>query len=334
MGKQRSPAAPPIVVIYGEDEDFKLQVLHQTLNELLPLAVDRGLALLELDGTRSQEEGGPSYARVSEDLCTLPFLAERRVVVVRDADGFLRSAREKLEKYLDTPSPVGTLVLVCRGFPKNLKLARAIPSAGGRLHECQPLRGPAVIAFLTEEARGLGKRLDHAAARRIADLIGPLRGALAREVEKLSLYVGGREEISEQDVIDLVGLSREEKIFAVMDAAGAGHLPQALRLWRQVLSSGGRAVEFMATGGVAFTLRKWRKAHRLFAQGEPPSMIAPQVQMWGRPRELEAILTRLPVGRVERLLVELAELDAQAKIGARSIESGIEAMLVRTATGC
>jgi DNA polymerase-3 subunit delta len=334
MAKPRSAPAPPIVVIYGEDEDLKLQVLHQTLDELLPPPADRGLALLELDGTRREEEGGPSYARVSDDLYTLPFLTERRVVVVRDADGFVRGSRERLEKYLEKPSPVGTLVLVCRSFPRNLKLARVIPQAGGRLHECPLLRGPAVIGFLMEEARIRGKRLDQAAARRIADLIGPLRGALACEVEKLSLYVGGRPAITEQDVIELVGLSREEKIFAAMDAAGMGRLPQALRLWRQVLGTAGRAVEYMATGGIAFTLRKWRKAHRLLAQGHPPAVIAPQVQMWGRSQELETILNHLPPARVERLMIDLADLDAQAKTGAKSIENGVEALLARTAEGC
>lgn len=333
MGRRTSAPAPPIVVIYGEDEDLKSEVLRQTLSELLPPPVERGLALIELDGTRSEEDGGPTYAGVTEHLSTLPFLAERRVVVVRDADGFLRSARDRLEKYLKKPSPIGTLILVCRSFPSNLRLAKAIAPAGGRMHECRKLSGPAVTRFLTDEARARGKRLDLAAARRVADLIGPLRGALACEVEKLSLYVGGRAEITEQDVIELVGMSREEKVFAAMEAAGAGRLRQALHLWRQVLSSGGRAVEYMATGGVAFTLRKWLKAQRLLSGGAAPAVIAPQVQMWGRQQELEAILARLPAGCIEQLLVDLAELDAQAKIGVRSIESAIEALLVRTAAG-
>ena len=59
--------------------------------------------------------------------------------------------------------------------------------------------------------------------------------------------------------------------------------------------------------------------------------IAPRVAMWGRERELETILRKLSQHRVKQLLAFLADLDAEAKVGARSIERGIEALLVELA---
>lgn len=43
------------------------------------------------------------------------------------------------------------------------------------------------------------------------------------------------------------------------------------------------------------------------------------------------LLQRLPQPRVRRALTDLAELDAQAKVGARSIEAGLESLLTRLA---
>jgi len=320
----------PIVVIYGDEAYQKNDALHRALDELLPPEIDRGLALTEYDGAATEEQGGPSLAAVLDDLLTLPFLAERRVVVIRDADKFISSARERLENYLKNPSPTGTLILECRSFPKNLRLSKAAVAAGGRLCECAKLRGRAVVDFVIAEATARDKRIDYPAAARLVELTGAEQGLLAGEVEKLCLYAADRPSVTLKDVADLVGQSREEKIFAVMDAAATGRLPEALRLWHQVLASD-PAAAFRAVGGVAYVLRRWLDAHRLRADGMPVSAIAPKVMMWRRERELETLLRRLPPPRLSRLLAALATLDSQAKVGARSIEAGIEALLIELA---
>jgi DNA polymerase-3 subunit delta len=180
-----------------------------------------------------------------------------------------------------------------------------------------------------EEAAGRRKRIDADAAGRLCELVGSSQGALAGEVEKLSLYTGDRPVITSEDVAELVGQSREEKIFAVMDAAGVGRLPEALRLWSQVLATD-PAAAYKAVGGMGFVLRRWLAAHRMVAEGLPVRSIAAKV-MWGRERELETLLRRLPVSRLKRLLARLAEIDSQAKSGVRSIDTGVEALLVETA---
>ncbi|RMF85332.1 MAG: hypothetical protein D6744_01595, partial [Planctomycetota bacterium] len=155
-------------------------------------------------------------------------------------------------------------------------------------------------------------------------------GAVVGEIEKLCLYARRRSQITEQDVTELVGLSREEKIFACMDAAGAGDARRALSAWRDVLATD-RSAAFRAVGGVAFVLRKWLRAQQMADEGLSPRAIAPKVMMWGRENQLAEILRRQPARRVKRLLSRLAELDSQAKAGARSIETGIETLLLETA---
>ncbi len=323
------PNVPPIVVIFGEDEHRKAQQLRALLEDLLPAGVDRGMALAEYDGLRGEEAGGVSLATVMDDLATLPFLADRRVVVVRDADRFITAYREALERYASNPFPCGALVLVARSFPKTTRLHKAT-AAAGRVIECAALRGRDLLDFVADCARAAGKRLAPGVADRLVERIGPDAGLLAAEVEKLALFAGERGTIGDQDVTELVGLSREERIFAVLDAAALGRLPLALELWRQVLSSD-PAAAFKAVGGIAFVLRRWLAAHRLAADGVPVSAIAPKVMMWRRELELETILRRLPALRVQRLLAGLAALDAQAKSGLRSIEAGVERLLLAVA---
>jgi DNA polymerase-3 subunit delta len=326
----RKPAAPPLIVIYGDDEHQRATAVTAALDELLPPPVDRALALTVYDGGRSADQGGPSLAAVLEDLATLPFLAERRVVLIRDAEAFISAHRERLERYAAAPAPTGVLILECRSFPKTTRLYKAAVAAGGRLCECKKLYGRELVAFVIEQARARGKRLDPAAGARLTDLVGQDTGILAAEIEKLALYVGDRSGITDRDVTELVGQSREEKVFAVMDAAAAGRLPDALRLWHQVLSSDPAAV-YRAVGGMTYVVRRWLAAHRLRADGASIRAIAPKLMMWGREQELETLLARLTPQFLRRLLAAIADLDSQAKVGARSIETGVEMLLLRLA---
>src|SRR5438132_14136540 len=93
----------PVYVVHGPEAFLKRQALTEILDRLLA-GSDRSLALNEYDGSGSVE-----LASVLDDLRTLPFLSERRVVLVRDADAFLTRYRQELEEYLESPSPSGVL---------------------------------------------------------------------------------------------------------------------------------------------------------------------------------------------------------------------------------
>ncbi len=328
MTKQTNP--PPTIVVYGDDEHRKSHVLTEALDNLLPPEVDRSLALSSFDGSQKEDQGGPTLARVLEDLATLPFLSDRRVVLIREADGFISQHRERLETYVQAPSATGVLVMECRSFPKNTKLHKLVVANDGETHECKKLGGGALVRFVVDEAAARNKRIELEAAARLVDLVGQESGTLAAEIEKLALYAAERAEITAQDVGTLVGQSREEKIFAVMDAAALGRLPNALRLWRETLATDPNAI-YKAVGGMAFVVRRWLGAHRMRSDGDSDNAVAGKLMMWGRPRDAESLLRRQSPRRLLAALASIAQLDSQAKSGTRSIETGVETLLVRLA---
>jgi DNA polymerase-3 subunit delta len=330
MAQPRTRRPPPIAVFYGDEEFQKSQALQHLLDALLPPGAERGMALCEYDGSKPEDRGGPSLAAVMDDLATLPFLADRRIVVIAEADKFISAHRQKLEHYLESPAPTGTLVLTCRSFARNTRLYKAAAASGGQLVECSKLTIGKLIDFAVSEIRLRGKRTDRATATRLVELVGQDQGAVAGEIEKLCLYAHDRPTIATNDISDLVGLTREEKIFAVMDAAATGRLPQALQLWQQVVATDKDAV-YKAIGGMAYKIRGWLVAHQLVADGVPVGAIAPKVGMWRRERELADLLRRLRPTRLKQILAAIAELDSQAKVGARSIDTGIEAVLTEVA---
>ena len=329
--KTTSSAPPPIVVLFGDDDAKRAKELDAWIARLLPDEAGRGLALSTYDtGPRGAAEEAVSLGGVFTDLITPAFMGGRRVVVVRSADAFISAHRERLEAYANKPSPFATLVLECRSFPRNTRLYEAVQKAGGEIQDFKKPKEYQAASTLGAIAQELGCRIAPEAAARLIELVGHETEILTREVEKLALYVGDRRAITPDDVAALVGQTREEKIFAVMDAAGLGQTARALQLWEQTLASDPEA-PFKVVGGIAYVLRRWLAAHELLAQGWSPAQIAPKVMMWRREAELAALLARLPAPRVRAALAALARLDTQAKSGLRSIERGVELLLVRLA---
>ena len=58
---------PPIIVVFGDEEFQKSQALARLLDALLPAGVDRALALSEYEGTKREEQGGPTLAAVMDE---------------------------------------------------------------------------------------------------------------------------------------------------------------------------------------------------------------------------------------------------------------------------
>lgn len=330
MAKKSAAGPPPIVVIFGDEPYAKANELQDITRQLLPAAADPRLSIVEYDGTKSEDQGGPGFVQVVDDVATPSmFGGSHRIVIVHDADRLISAARERFERYLASPATSGTLVLVCRSFQKSTRLYKAA-AACGRLIECKKLSGRVLVEFIGEAARKAGKRIDPAAAARLADLVGAEQGVLAGEVEKLCIFVGSRPAIGSDDVTALIGQTREEKIFGVMDAAASGRLADALALWHQALDTD-RAAAFKALGGMAYVVRRWLAAQEMRLSGMSVSAIAPKVMMWGRDRDLELLLRRISPARMRNMLAAIADLDSQAKNGLRSIETGVEALLVQIA---
>ncbi|HEX7861582.1 MAG TPA: DNA polymerase III subunit delta [Verrucomicrobiae bacterium] len=88
-----------------------------------------------------------------------------------------------------------------------------------------------------QQLRELKKDISDEALSLMVANIGPNSRALTSEVEKLSLYVGDRPKITEEDVETIVSRNKQAKSFALADAVGSRDLSKVLRLLDQELWS-------------------------------------------------------------------------------------------------
>lgn len=311
----------PVYVVHGAEAFLQREALTGLLDRLLGKS-DRSLALTEYDGSGSVE-----LASVLDDLRTLPFLSERRVVFVRDADTFITKHREKLEDYLDNPSGTGVLVMEARSFPATTRLAKRAASIGESI-KCEPIGSRALPGWLAGRARDTYKlKVEPAASTLLLECVGDDLGLLDTELQKLALYVGQRAEVKAADVQACVGHTREEQVWGILSAISAGDEGLAISLWEQVWETD-RAAQGRAVGGIAYKVRQLLTAKRAEEAGAPQSELAKLLMIWGDDRRLRTELGAFTAEQVESMLQKLLQADVAAKTGQATVQSAIEGFII------
>jgi len=187
-------------------------------------------------------EGKATAARILGGARTLPMMAARRMVLVRDVALISADEHPALVEYLNAPSDTTVLVLLTSKLDKRIKLYAAA-SKRGCLHVLEAPRNPA--PWIRAEADARGVRLESPAVERLVDAVGADLSRLALVIEQLALYAGDRA-VTAADVEDLVAETREHTVFELTDAIGAGELRAALAAVTSLLDQRQSAVGVIA----------------------------------------------------------------------------------------
>ena len=229
--EKTSPAKPlPIYVLKGTDP-YLLEHGRSHVRKVVIGDADPGLALTEVLGPDAV------LADVLDTLRTLPFLAPRRLVIVREAEEFLEKPARKDEKvrdvlgdYLKNPSPAGSLCLEVASWNESTNLAKQV-AKDGVLVLCELADPGRLPAWLASEARNRHKKkLSYAAAQMLVDYLGADFASLLSALDALALYTGREEKIDTPDVDALVARGHHERVWALCDAVAARQTARALEL--------------------------------------------------------------------------------------------------------
>ena len=169
-------------------------------------------------------EGKPSAHRIVALAQTLPMMAQRRMVYVRELSGMPSDEAEPLLAYLAKPNPSTVIVAVTSKLDKRIKLYSTLAKKKF-LHVLEAPRR--LEPWVRAEAKEQGVLLEPPAITRLIDAIGDDLSRLALSIEQLSLYAG-KKPISSDDVDELIADTRERNVFELTDAIGAADRPLAL----------------------------------------------------------------------------------------------------------
>lgn len=304
-------AAKPIYILHGEDT-FLRDVHHR---EILAHALEGA----DPQTCLNTYDASVELAEVLDELRTLPFLAPRRVVIIRDADAFISKYRGQLEDYLQSPPQTATLVLMVSSWPKTTRLFKLVAKVG-QVYDCgKPQRG--VEQWVANSMGKRGKKIARDAVDLLIAWIGNDLGILDGEIEKLSIYVSSRDTILAEDVSTLVTATAGAGMFALTNAITEGNTASALKALDGMLTT--RGEEFRVLGIIAAHLRKALRAQQAVASGKSPDLRMP----YSAKNAFLAMLKRRDLNTMQKDFRKLIRADLGMKSGLKA-SSALQELIV------
>jgi DNA polymerase-3 subunit delta len=263
-------------------------------------------------------------------LKTVPFLTDKRVVAVKDADEFVSKNRSALEHYFDKPSPTGVLVVTVGGWDSRTKLAKKLSSVGTLITVASPKRHELPRYLIQYAQQTSGKRLEPAAAELLVELAGEELALLHGELEKLALFARDDKAIAVRHVEAIVGHNRIFGAFEVIDAMIAGNIMQAVERLRNMFAED-RNTEYTIVGAFAYHLRRVFAAKAMLQKGESPFEVAQSLRIWNNKERFFALVRQTSLEQIAHYIEQLAAIDHTVKTGQAKTQVALEQFVLKLA---
>ena len=230
----------------GVEENIKASTLTALRKAILPEGFE------ELNESLMDSPATDAIIAACE---TLPFMADKRLVVVREHPALTgrADADEKLIAYIPQVPESTVLVFIAQGkADARKKLYSAIKKING-IVTFSALTDGELNAWVVKNFSGLGKACSAQVAALLTFTVGSDTALLRTEIEKLAALTGERDAITEADVQAVATRSVECTVFELVDAVVAGQQGKAFGLLRDMLTSGSDRL-----GILAMLLRQFR----------------------------------------------------------------------------
>ena len=243
----------PVYYFYGPEDVLKDEAVRTIVDKVLDPALR--------DFNFDQRSAAQLDAEDVHALCnTLPMLAERRVVLLRDVEGWKRKTKGRAEflRYLERPSAETVVIMVQGSAEANEDRELAAGSCAVRFDPLPPERAR---KWLLHHAAKLGITLEPDAAEHLMRSVGSDLGALASELSKLASLPPG-EPLTAARIGDLVGVRHGETLWDWREAVLDGQTGRAATLLPAVLAQAGvSGVKLVTTIGTALVGLGIARAH-------------------------------------------------------------------------
>ena len=212
----------PIYWLEGEEDYF--------IDKVIQFAEHKILSENEAEFNLSVFYGkDAAWADVVNACRRYPMFAERQVVLLKEAQQ-MRDI-DKLESYIE--NPLKSTIFVVSYKEKKLdgrtKFAKLVKEKGvlvttKKLYENQ------IADWTTQLMQSKGLTITNKALSLIVDHIGNDLNRINNEIEKLSINLGDRKAVNEDDVEKYIGVSKEFNVFELQAAMAKKDMAKAIRI--------------------------------------------------------------------------------------------------------
>jgi DNA polymerase-3 subunit delta len=248
----------PLYLFFGEEE-FLIQ---EAVDLIVKRVVDPGTRDFNFNVLHCRDMPASEIVALAQ---TLPFMSEKRLVIVKGIDEFKAADIEEITPYLRDPSPSTCLVMVSNQERYDKKPVITAVEAHGVVTRFFPLLDREIISWIEGWARGRGLSLQRDAAQYLWQAVGNDLRKIKNELEKVEIYLKERKTITLDDVKSVTGNFREYSSFDLAAALGQKNREKAFLILSRLVQEGEQPVGLL--GGIAWNFRRLMHAKAMEAAG-------------------------------------------------------------------
>ena len=215
-----------VYLLYGEEAYLKKQYKDKLKNAMVSPDDNMNYAYYEGKGINVNE--------VIDLAETLPFFAERRLIVLEDT-GFFKNASAEFADYIKDMPETTSIIFVETEVDKRGKLYKAV-QAKGRAVELGRQDENTLIRWVASNVKQEQKQISENTVRYFLAKVGTDMENIQRELEKLFCYTLDKDCIATEDVEEICTTQITNQIFDMVNAVADKKQRKALEFYNDLLA--------------------------------------------------------------------------------------------------
>ena len=227
----------PCYVLEGPEEYIKRSALDALRKKLLP----EGLG--DMNEARLTDPDAETLIAAAE---TLPFMADKRLVVVQESGMLSGRAKEydeasnaqMLTEYLKNPPDTACIVFYVRDKADGRKKLYTALKKTASMVQFNALDDREMVRWIAQTLKKLGKKISQPTCQKLTFTAGNDLYLLSGELQKLSAYAGDREEILPEDIDAVCVRTTAYRVYDLTNTLLRGDAKQAFTLSQALIRDG------------------------------------------------------------------------------------------------
>lgn len=305
-----------VITLTGTNAYALTRELKQLTTDFVVEQGDMGLE--RLDGDEA------SFERINEALTSLPFLSNKKMVLIRSGSASKQFAGQAPDLLAGIPETTDVVVVEPKLDKRSSYYKYLKKSTDFR--EFNELDQNGLARWLVQSAKEQDGALSQADASFLVNRVGTNQQLLANELEKLLLY---GDKITRDSIEALTEPTPQSTVFELLDAAFAGNTQRAMQLYAEQ-----RALKVEPQQIIAMLAWQLHVLALIKTAGErSPQAIASEAKVSPYVvQKSSGIARKLTLTELKRLVADLAEIDARSKRETFSIDDALQHYLLTLST--
>lgn len=257
----------PVYYLYGNET----YLIEEAMRKIESLIISPGFK----DFNYETYFGGNDRAQdIINTAHTIPVMAKKRLIVVKEADRLLEKNLEAFTSYISKPSPSSCIVFIGEKVDSRKRFFLQFEKRGVIAQLNHPMERD-LPYWVKHLAQRCGKEITKDAIAFLVEVVGGNLQEMYSEIEKVSVSIRDKSTIEIEDLETLVTELKLENIFDLIDSLGNKDRERVLVLLQKILASGEDHLKILAM--ITYKFRLIIRAKEMLQKGLSPTEVGRKV---------------------------------------------------------